>query len=106
MDIFLLIAGVLVGVGAAGFAGDRLLLWMEGRGWVYWRRTKRLSSIGAGLVQEVDPAAGAARRAMEHERVRKNVRPAEDPPFRVDLEAGTVRIRLQGRDERSYVPPS
>ncbi|MFF7845424.1 hypothetical protein ACFZC6_42820 [Streptomyces ossamyceticus] len=54
MDIVLLIAGVVVGVGAAGFAGDRVLLWMEGRGWVYWRRTQTLSSIGSGLVQEVD----------------------------------------------------
>jgi hypothetical protein len=106
VEVFLLIAGVLVGVGAAAFAEDRLLLWMEGRGWVYWRRTKTLSSIGAGLVQEADPAAGAARRAMEQERVRKNVRPAEDPPFHVDLEAKTVRIRLKGRDERSKEPPS
>lgn len=51
-----------------------------------------LISMGA-LVQEVDPGAQAVKRGMEQERVRKNVRPAEDPPFQVDLDRGTVRIR-------------
>lgn len=30
---------------------------------------------------------------MQDERTRKNVRPAEEPPFDVDLDAGTVLIR-------------
>ncbi|WP_405943332.1 hypothetical protein [Streptomyces sp. NBC_00932] len=35
----------------------------------------------------------ALERAMRDERTRKNVRPAEEPPFDVDLDAGTVLIR-------------
>ncbi len=93
MDAVLVVAGVGVALGVAVFLADRVLLAMEARGWIYWRKTKGLSSIGADLIQEGDPGAQAVKRAMEQERVRKNVRPAEDPPFRVDLDAGTVRIR-------------
>ncbi|MFC9678966.1 hypothetical protein [Streptomyces sp. NPDC056948] len=93
---------VAVGVlGAAMvlFLADRALLWMEARGWIYWRKRKGLSAIGADFLQEGDPAARAARRAMEQERVRKNVRPAEGDPFRVDLDAGVVHIRPRRREE-------
>ncbi|MGX2992999.1 hypothetical protein JNUCC64_01685 [Streptomyces sp. JNUCC 64] len=96
---------VVVALGVAGFLADRLLLAMEARGWIYWRRTKSLSSIGTDLVQEGDPGAQAVKRAMEQERVRKNVRPADDPPFRVDLDAGTVRVRRTGRDGPERTPP-
>ncbi|MFH9423347.1 hypothetical protein [Streptomyces sp. NPDC017529] len=89
----------------AVFLADRVLLAMEARGWIYWRRTKRLSSIGADLVQEGSPGAQAVKRAMEQERVRKNVRPAQDPPVRVDLDAGTVRIRRTGRGGPEQTPP-
>ncbi|MCZ9347326.1 hypothetical protein NGM37_57465 [Streptomyces sp. TRM76130] len=78
---------------------------MEARGWIYWRKTKGLSSIGVDLIQEGDPGAQAVKRAMEQERVRKNVRPAEDPPLRVDLDAGTVHIRRAGHDGQEQAPP-
>ncbi|GCD42854.1 hypothetical protein [Streptomyces paromomycinus] len=81
----------------AVFLADRVLLAMEARGWIYWRKTKRLSSIGADLVQEASPGAQAVKRAMEQERVRKNVRPAQDPPVRVDLDSGTVHVRRTGQ---------
>ncbi|KUJ63965.1 hypothetical protein ACZ90_64140 [Streptomyces albus subsp. albus] len=87
------VAGGAAGVGAALFLADRALLAMERRGWVYWRKRKGLSSIGVDFLQERDPGARAVRRAMEQERVRKNVRPAEAPPVQVDLNAGVVRIR-------------
>ncbi|MEU5210364.1 hypothetical protein [Streptomyces sp. NPDC020742] len=86
------IAAAAAALGAALFLADRALLWMERRGWVYWRKRKSLLSIGADMVQDIDPAARAARQAMEQERVRKNVRPAEEPPFHVDLDSGVVRI--------------
>ncbi len=39
-------------VALALFAVDRLLLWTETRGWIYWRKTKRKTSgLGAGLMQ-------------------------------------------------------
>ncbi|KAA6223211.1 hypothetical protein CP973_15990 [Streptomyces albofaciens JCM 4342] len=87
------------------FLADRVLLAMEARGWIYWRKTKRLSSIGADLVQEGSPGAQAVKRAMEQERVRKNVRPAQDPPVRVDLDTGTVHIRRTGHNGQEQAPP-
>jgi hypothetical protein len=101
----LVVAGVAVALGVAVFLADRVLLAMEARGWIYWRKSKGLSSIGVDLIQEGDPGAQAAKRAMEQERVRKNVRPAEDPPFRVDLDAGTVHIRRTGDDGQEQAPP-
>lgn len=105
MDTVLLVSGGLVALGLVAFLADRVLLAMEARGWIYWRKTKGLSSIGAGLVQEGDPGAQAVKRAMEQERVRKNVRPAEDPPVQVDLDAGTAHIRRTGHDGQETPPP-
>ncbi|MEV3875167.1 hypothetical protein [Streptomyces sp. NPDC049906] len=97
-----IVAGA-AGAAASVFLADRVLLACERRGWVYWRKTKGLSSIGADLLQEGSPAAQASKRALEQERVRKNVRPAEAPPVQVDLDAGTVRVRRPGGAGR---PPS
>lgn len=36
-DIALWIIGIVVAL----FGLDRLFLWMEARGWLYWRRVKR-----------------------------------------------------------------
>ncbi|MFH0518408.1 hypothetical protein ACHBTE_14660 [Streptomyces sp. M41] len=91
----LFVAAGVVALGLLAFLVDRVMLAMEARGWVYWRRTKTLSSIGSDLVQEISPGAQALKRSMDQERVRKNVRPAADPPVQVDLDAGTVRIRRQ-----------
>ncbi|MGC9540696.1 hypothetical protein [Streptomyces sp. UG1] len=110
MDVFLpflvLVAGGIVALGAFVFLADRVLLAMEARGWIYWRKTKSLSSIGVDLIQEGDPGAQAVKRAMEQERVRKNVRPAQDPPFLVNLDAGTVRIRQPGGEGQEPTSPS
>lgn len=99
-----MIGTVVVAAGAAGaltllgWAMDRALLWMAARGWVYWRKSKGLKAMGVNLMREGSPAAKAVERAMRDEGVRKNVRPVEEPPFSVDLDAGTVRIRCDGRD--------
>ncbi|WP_225994714.1 hypothetical protein [Streptomyces arboris] len=69
---------------------DRALLWAERRGWIYYRTTKGRTSA---LLEEFSPAAQAVKRAMEQERIRKNVRPAEGPPLGVDLDKGVARIR-------------
>jgi hypothetical protein len=90
-----LVAAGIVALGAGAWLVDRALLWLESRGWIYWRRRKRLQSIGADLMQEGSPAAQAIKQSMQDERMRKNVRPAEEPPIRVDLDAGVVRIRRE-----------
>ncbi|MFH8614706.1 hypothetical protein ACH4E8_06470 [Streptomyces sp. NPDC017979] len=86
------VAAGLVTLCALGWLADRALLSMEARGWIYWRR-KGLSSMGANLLQDTSPAAQALKRAMQDERSLKNVRVAEEPPQRVDLDAGVVRVR-------------
>ncbi|MFF1655284.1 hypothetical protein [Streptomyces sp. NPDC058255] len=78
MDTVLLATGGVVALGVAVYPADRVRLAMEARGWIYWRKTKGLSSIGVDLIQEGDPGAQAVKRAMEQERVRKNVKPAEE----------------------------
>ncbi|MFJ6700702.1 hypothetical protein ACIQM4_32290 [Streptomyces sp. NPDC091272] len=93
---------VVGGFGAlavVGFLADRVLLWAERRGWIYWRRRKGLTSVGTEFLQEVTPGAQAQRQALAQERVRKNVRPAEEPPFQVDLDAKVVRIRSVRRGD-------
>lgn len=39
----------IAGVAIALFALDRLLLWMEARGWIYWRKVKSKSGAGDAL---------------------------------------------------------
>jgi hypothetical protein len=91
------VAGVVVALGAAGWAADRALLWMEARGWVYWRRRRGLKALGVNWMLEASPAARGLKQAMHDERARKNVRPAKAPPLDVDLGSGTIRIRLHAR---------
>ncbi|MFF5760891.1 hypothetical protein ACFY7A_36315 [Streptomyces longwoodensis] len=55
--------------------------------------SKGLEAMGVDLMLEGSPAAKALERAMQDKRTRKNVRPAEEPPFDIDLGVGTVRIR-------------
>jgi hypothetical protein len=93
VSVVWLVAAVAATLAAAVFLADRALLWMETRGWIYWRRRKSLSSIGVDLMQDFSPGAQALKRSLEQERVRKNVRPSEEPPFHVDLDSKTVRIR-------------
>ncbi|MFD9715300.1 hypothetical protein [Streptomyces sp. NPDC059076] len=96
MSVAWQVAGGALGVITALFLVDRALLGMEARGWIYWRRRKGLSALGVDFLQEGDPAARAVVRGMEQERVRKSVRPADEPqPVRVDLETGVVRIRIR-----------
>ncbi len=62
MDIVAWIAGI----GVALFALDRLLLWMEARGWIYWRMVKSKSSGGFLLGPDVfDPGTRHLEEARE-----------------------------------------
>lgn len=46
--IVLRVGGAILAISVALFLLDRLLLWMERRGWVYWRKTKRRTGLGMG----------------------------------------------------------
>jgi len=48
MGIVLRVGGAILAIAAALFLLDRLLLWMERRGWVYWRKTERRTGPGVG----------------------------------------------------------
>lgn len=50
MPSWLKISSLLLAILVALFALDRLFLWMERRGWVYWRKIKpKGGGIAAGL---------------------------------------------------------
>ena len=46
MDIAILIVATVVAL----FALDRVLLWMEAHGWIYWRKVKRKGAGGGFLL--------------------------------------------------------
>jgi hypothetical protein len=52
---------VLAGAAIALFLVDRLALWAESHGWIYWRRSKRTGSAGGDILLDLnvfaDPGA-------------------------------------------------
>jgi hypothetical protein len=57
------VAGVLIGL-------DTLFLWMETKGWVYYRKVKRQGSAGPAILEVssvLDPAARAAVEARDEQ---------------------------------------
>jgi hypothetical protein len=75
---------------------DRLALWAESRGWVYWRRTKPEPSGGSGALGELIELFQPSRRHVVEERQRQHLTAdlpeSGAPPLGVDLEAGVVRL--------------
>ncbi len=61
MGAALWIAGVILGL----FALDRLSLWAEARGWIYYRRRKRDVSAGGGVLDVMSVIDPGARYAAE-----------------------------------------
>ena len=63
MESLVWIGGVVVAL----MSLDRLFLWMEAKGWVYWRKVKRKGSAGAVLdiAAIIDPTARHAAEARQ-----------------------------------------
>jgi hypothetical protein len=79
----LLVGGGILAVGTALYLLDRLLLWMERRGWVYWRKTKRSTGPGMGnaLLEIQSMVEPSARHVLEIRREVKEESPQPgDPP--------------------------
>ena len=76
MTNILLLVLVVAGAIAALIALDRLLLWMEARGWIYWRKVKpKGGGLAAGLTamhQLVEPD-------VRHVREERDQRSAANP---------------------------
>jgi hypothetical protein len=51
--VLLTLGLIVVGVVIVGFLIDRLALWMESRGWIYWRRSERRGSASLGLLETI-----------------------------------------------------
>jgi hypothetical protein len=51
--VLLTLGLIVVGVVIVGFLIDRLALWMESRGCIYWRRSERRGSASLGLLETI-----------------------------------------------------
>lgn len=74
---------------------DRLALWAEGRGWLYWRRRRGTGGSGTVLGDVFllfQPSR--AHVVAEQERQRQTIAYPESgaPPLGIDLEAGTAVV--------------
>lgn len=67
----------IIGVAAivAMFAVDRLALWAERRGWIYWRRTKRR---GTGSLGYLEPIFQPSISHVVEEETRQHTEAAQD----------------------------
>jgi hypothetical protein len=74
-------AVILIAIAAGLMAIDRAALWAETRGWIYWRRRKRVGSqAGAAIAAELGAILSPAERTRQ-EVVRKAEQlPAPDDP--------------------------
>ncbi|MDH6132344.1 hypothetical protein P3T37_001729 [Kitasatospora sp. MAA4] len=96
MNIFLVAAAAVPTL----FLADRSLLWMERRGWIYWR--KRESETGAAsmisVINEIQTLLSPAQRHVAEEKERRLVLRDDEGvgatlDRRIDLESGRVAIR-------------
>ena len=74
-------AVVLLAIVAGLVAIDRAALWAEGRGWIYWRRSKRVGGqVGAALAAELGAILSPAERTRQEVILRTEQLPAPDDP--------------------------
>ena len=72
---------VLAAIVAALVTIDRAALWAEARGWIYWRRRKRVGSqVGAGIAAELGAILSPAERTRQEVVARAQQLPAPDDP--------------------------
>ncbi|GAA2245435.1 MULTISPECIES: DUF6191 domain-containing protein [Kitasatospora] len=86
---------------------DQVLLWLERRGWIYWR--KRRAGIGAastaGLMDELHAFLSPGRQHVAEEKERRLVLRDDDAESgepldrRIDLDSGRAVVRVRRRRE-------
>lgn len=79
MQIALWIVGVVVAL----FALDRLGVWAESKGWIYWRRKPQSGAIGAALMELnsfTNPAAEHVVVAKDAKKLEEKDNGDDDPP--------------------------
>ena len=91
--------GVLIAVLAAGALVGAFVRWAGARNWIFFGNHEGSSSSMGGLVGELTELFQPGRRIEHEERQRaKEARQQSesgDPPFEVDLDAGTARLRMK-----------
>lgn len=73
--------GWLIVVTVALFALDRLCLWMEAKGWIYWRKVKRKGGGGGGLTafgEAFDPTIQHLEEAREEHAIEEDEEDGDD----------------------------
>ena len=86
-SVVLLVGCAILVVGIALYLLDRLLLWMERRGWVYWRKTTRSTGPGMGnaLLEIQSLVEPSARHVLEiRQEVKEESPQPGDPPSDMD----------------------
>lgn len=74
-------AVIVVVVAGAVFGIDRAALWAETRGWIYWRRRKRVGfHAGAAIAGELGAVLSPAERVRQEAAARAEQLPAPDDP--------------------------
>ena len=86
---------------------DRLAVWAESRGWLYWRHrapatTPGGSGILADLIQAFQPAQRHVVEERDRQRLTADQQESAAPPLGVDLDRGVVRLSA---DEAPEPPP-
>jgi len=94
MKTGLVVGSVILGIGVALFLFDRVLLGMERRGWVYWRKTKRRTGPGMGnaLLEIQTLLEPSARPMLEMRREVKQESPEPGDPPAVDGNPGQGEV--------------
>jgi hypothetical protein len=92
----------VVGIGLGLFALDRFFLWMESRGWIYYRRTKAGRGASTYHLFEWNAAFDPTMRQVQEESVREERQEDEagDPPGREEDDTGPS-VSGQGAAHRS-----
>jgi hypothetical protein len=85
IGIVLSVGGAILAIAVALYLLDRLLLWMERRGWVYWRKTTRNTGPGVGnaLLEIQSLVEPGARHVLEirQDEAEESPEPGELPPI-------------------------
>ncbi len=89
----------VLGLAGAAVGVDRLGLWAESHGWLYWRHRKPGSAGPSGgilvdLIEVFQPQHRHVVEEQDRERLTIRQHGSGAPPFDIDLDAGTALIRL------------
>jgi len=66
------------------YALHRLALWLERRGWLYYRNSRRKSSVWLAVAAAFDPNARRIQEIHEAERLEEDTS-GDDPPWKLRL---------------------